>query len=71
MRDSTLTIRLNGETREVRSGTSVAELVEDMGLDPSRIAIELDKDILVRQLWSTTLLCDGSSVEIVHFVGGG
>jgi thiamine biosynthesis protein ThiS len=66
-----VTILLNGQQRSVRAESSVASLVEEMGLDPGRIAIELDREILPRKEWTSTLLRAGASVEIVHFVGGG
>ena len=66
-----MTILLNGVAKRIPEGTSVARLVEDLGLDAARLAIELDRNILPRDKWSTTVLSEGSSVEIVHFVGGG
>lgn len=71
MSDSWVTISVNGEVRSVRSGTTVSELIEEIGLESSRIAIEFNREILIRGVWPTTELGDGTSVEIVHFVGGG
>lgn len=64
-------IRVNGETRPVDSGTTVLQLVEQIGLDPARLAIELDRAILPRASWSDRVLDAGAEIEIVQFVGGG
>lgn len=64
-------IIVNGEEFEIASGSSVAELVEERGLDRSRVAVELNGEIVPRGTFDDTLLHDGDKVEIVHFVGGG
>jgi thiamine biosynthesis protein ThiS len=69
--DSSVTIWLNGKPKSVSCENSVTDLVEEIGLDSSKIAVELDKEILPRRLWPSTKLREGSNVEIVHFVGGG
>ena len=64
-------IIVNGEEFEIDSGSSVAKLVEERGLDRSRVAVELNGEIVPRGTFDDTLLHDGYKVEIVHFVGGG
>ena len=64
-------ITLNGEAREVREGETVLGLLESLGLDPGRVAVELDRAILKRPEWGTRVLAPGSALEVVHFVGGG
>ena len=64
-------ILLNGETRELRAGTTVEELVRDLGMVPDRVAIEYNLRILKKRHWGTTALSHGDRLEIVHFVGGG
>jgi thiamine biosynthesis protein ThiS len=64
-------ITLNGEPREVPEGQTVLGLVQSLGLDPARVAIELDRAILRQPEWAARVLASGSAVEIVHFVGGG
>ena len=64
-------IIVNGEEFEIDSGSSVAKLVEKRGLDRSRVAVELNGEIVPRGTFDDTLLHDGDKVEIVHFVGGG
>ena len=64
-------IIVTGEEFEIDSGSSVAKLVEERGLDRSRVAVELNGEIVPRGTFDDTLLHDGDKVEIVHFVGGG
>ena len=69
--DQSLGIRVNGEHRRVPSGLSVAEMVGELGLDPSRVAVERNFEIVPRSSLSTVRVEDGDAFEIVHFVGGG
>ena len=62
---------VNGETREAPSGATLTDLLRQSGIDPSRVAIELDRRIVKSADWPSTPLHDGAQVEIVHFVGGG
>jgi len=64
-------IVVNGDAREVRQGETIAGLVHTLGLDPERLAVELDRRIVKRAQWSSTPLAAGAQVEIVQFVGGG
>ena len=64
-------IIVNGEELEIDCGSSVAKLVKERGLDRSRVAVELNGEIVPRGTFDDTLLHDGDKVEIVHFVGGG
>ena len=69
--ESTFQIVVNGESREVRAGETIAGLVRTLELDPERLAIELDRRIVKRAAWAGTALSDGAHLEIVQFVGGG
>jgi thiamine biosynthesis protein ThiS len=64
-------IVLNGERRDVPRGCSVLELLEFLQLEPSRVAVEVDREIVKAARWAETLLKPDAKVEIVHFVGGG
>lgn len=64
-------IQLNGETREVADESTVESLIASLELEPARVAIELNGNVLRRKDWTETTLHDGDRVEIVHFVGGG
>lgn len=64
-------IRLNGDPQALRDGATVADLLEHMGVGGRRVAVELNREILARELFGSTLLHAGDVVEVVHFVGGG
>jgi len=64
-------VTLNGDTRELRDGLTVDELVRELGLRPPRIAVEINLDVLARDDYGRRALRDGDVVEIVHFIGGG
>jgi thiamine biosynthesis protein ThiS len=69
--DVSVEIRVNGEHRRVESGISVAEMVRGLGLDPQRVAVERNAEILPRSTLGEVRIADGDAFEIVHFVGGG
>ena len=69
--DESLGIRVNGEHRRVPGGISVAEMVKCLGLDPLRVAVERNLEILPRSTLGEVGVEDGDYFEIVHFVGGG
>jgi thiamine biosynthesis protein ThiS len=63
---------INGEEREFAAAPfTLAALVEQLGMKPDRVAVELNRDIVARDRWPDTLLAEGDRLEIVHFVGGG
>jgi thiamine biosynthesis protein ThiS len=64
-------IVVNGEPRAVDGGLTLARLLLDLGLDPARVAVELDRRIVRRAEWEETAVSDGARLEIVQFVGGG
>lgn len=66
-----MTITVNGEPRDVPAGTRVTALLEMLGLNAGRVAIERNLEILPRDQWAVTEVSDGDRYEIVHFVGGG
>jgi thiamine biosynthesis protein ThiS len=64
-------IYLNGEAREFPGELTIDSLISALSLEPTRVAIELNRDVVRRGDWSQTVLRDEDRVEIVHFVGGG
>jgi thiamine biosynthesis protein ThiS len=68
---ATFRIVVNGESREVCRGETIADLVRALELDPQRLAVELDRRIVKRAEWASTALPEGARIEIVQFVGGG
>lgn len=66
-----MNITLNGELREVASGTTVAQLLESLRLDPRTLAVEVNLDVVPRGRHAQCVLNDGDRLEIVTLVGGG
>jgi len=66
-----LTVAVNGEMREVPAPMTVAGLLAWLGLEPVRIAVERNLEIVPKSLYAQTELADGDRIEIVQFVGGG
>jgi thiamine biosynthesis protein ThiS len=64
-------IVVNGEPRIAKEGQTILELLRELGLEPTRVAVEFDRRIVKQVLWPETVLRPGSQVEIVQFVGGG
>ncbi len=66
-----IAIFLNGESRQVPSDWTLAQLLSDLGRDPRTVAIEYNGGILPRQQFTATRLAAGDRLEIVQFVQGG
>lgn len=69
--DDTFSITVNGEHRRVPKGITVAELALDLGLEPTRVAVERNLEIVPRSTLAEVRIEDGDDFEIVTFVGGG
>jgi thiazole synthase len=69
--DTSIAIRVNGEQRRVAAGLSIATMLGELGLDPKRVAVERNLDIVPRAMLGEVTVEDADSYEIVHFVGGG
>ncbi len=65
------TITVNGDNRAMSVGATVTDLLRELGLDPGRVAIERNLEILPRPKWAETRVEAGDRYEIVQFVGGG
>lgn len=71
MDEQTLSIRINGAHRRVREGMSIADLALELGLEPTRVAVERNLEIVPRSTLAEVMVEDGDDYEIVTFVGGG
>jgi len=63
-------IQINGELREVRA-TTILALVEELGLDIRKVAVERNLEIVPKSQHAVTALAAGDRIELVQFVGGG
>lgn len=64
-------LTVNGDSHRIDGPLSVLGLIERFGLDPRKVAIERNLEIVPRSAYDETQLGDGDRLEIVHFVGGG
>lgn len=69
-----LRLVVNGAEQEIESvadGGFLLQVIEGLGVEPSRVAVELNGEIVRRGNWGSVAVRDGDKLEIVHFVGGG
>ena len=69
--DGTVSITVNGEHRRVAAGLTIAQLAEELGLVPEKLAVERNLEVVPRSTLGQVVVEDGDELEIVHFVGGG
>jgi thiazole synthase len=66
-----LHLTINGEERALPQSVSVAELLEHLGFDRKRVAVEVNRDLVPRPDQDSRRLVAGDEIEIVTLVGGG
>lgn len=66
-----INLTLNGEKMQIKSDTSLFELVKTKKLNPEVIVIEHNLDIIPKAEWAEVILKENDQVEIICFVGGG
>jgi thiamine biosynthesis protein ThiS len=69
--NGTIRIVVNGEAREVPGGFNLAQLLGFLDVNPDRVAIERNLEIVRKPEWSGTQVVAGDRLEVVWFVGGG
>jgi thiazole synthase len=69
--DGTISIRLNGEHRRIAEGLTLAQLALELGLEPTKVAVERNLEVVPRSTLGAVRVEEGDELEIVHFVGGG
>lgn len=62
---------VNGEERQVAPGTTVADLIREVGLANAACAAEVNRELVPRRNHTNTVLAEGDRVELVSLVGGG
>lgn len=67
----TVALVVNGESRTVPEGTTLAGLLEQLGLDPRAVVVEHNRRIVRRDALPGVRLSAGDAIELIHFVGGG
>ena len=64
-------ITINGESREVREGITLQEVIHELGLEGKVMAAAINMQIVKQDKWHDTLLNEGDKLELLDFVGGG
>jgi thiamine biosynthesis protein ThiS len=64
-------VKVNGDDRALAAGTSIAGLLEALGVSTPRVAVERNRAIVPKAAYDSTLLEEGDELEVVEFVGGG
>ena len=64
-------VTVNGQSRRVADGTTVAQLLQQLTVHPQQVVVEVNVQIIKREQRETAILQPGDVVEIVRFVGGG
>ncbi|MFT4026466.1 MAG: sulfur carrier protein ThiS [Novosphingobium sp.] len=66
-----ISLTVNGEPRRIAAGATIAALVAGLELNPLKVAVERNAEIVPRSTLGDVVLAEGDVLEIVHFVGGG
>lgn len=69
--ESSITILVNGEPRDIERNASLLDLLRRLELDPRLVVVEHNRRIVRRPALEKTALAAGDQIELVHFVGGG
>ena len=64
-------ITLNGQPETLDSAATLGQLLSRLELEPIRVAVEINEDLVPRKRFAETAIRDGDRVEIVTLVGGG
>ncbi|MGZ3407273.1 MAG: sulfur carrier protein ThiS [Polyangia bacterium] len=64
-------LTVNGKPVELPDGSTVAALLGHLAIEPAKVAIERNQDVIPRRTWAEARLENGDQIEIVTFVGGG
>lgn len=66
-----IAIQINGEPRELDEPKSLANVLSELGLEPRKIAVERNLEIVPRSTYADVMIQDGDRLEVVRVVGGG
>lgn len=66
-----ISVKVNGEARSVPAASSIADMLRSIGIDPHKVAVERNLEVVPRSTLADVQVGDGDEFEIVHFVGGG
>ncbi len=64
-------VEVNGDLRDLPAASTILDLLETLDLGSKRVAVAVNRDVVIRSLHAATRLADGDHVEILEAVGGG
>lgn len=62
---------VNGKNHEISPDSTIMHLIESLALNPKQVAVELNRVIVKKEYFESTVLHEADEVEVLHFVGGG
>lgn len=68
---SAITITLNDKQYELATPTSVANFIDSLGISTKGTALAIDFEVIPKDMWATTQLCNGNELMLIHAVSGG
>lgn len=71
MQTTEMEILVNGDPQRLEAGASVSGLIDVLGLDVHRVAVEINRELVRRVSFDERMIEPGDQIEIVEFVGGG
>ncbi len=66
-----VSITINGESRVLSAALTVDKLLQELGIEGRKVAVERNLEIVPKSAFAATQVADGDRLEIVHFIGGG
>ncbi len=69
--NSKITIQLNGEPYVIEGDARLTALIDLLKMKPTRIAVELNREVVPKAEYATVTLREGDELELINFVGGG
>lgn len=64
-------IRVNGREMEIDNGLILSELLNNLGISPKGIAVEINREIIPKSQYKNTFVKEEDRIEVVQMVGGG
>ncbi len=64
-------VTVNGEVKEIPAGTTLLQLIDELGIGEKVMAAAVNMEIVKKERWPEHLLQEGDRIELLHFVGGG
>jgi len=66
-----MSIQLNGDSYVIDGDARLTTLIETLKMKPTRIAVELNREVIPKADYAKILLREGDELELINFVGGG